>query len=344
MADVAQQQGDGVPPQAQLMQMSMGFMISGLLGTAAELKLADHLAAGPKTAEELAKDTGTHAPSLYRVMRTLSAHGVFAEDGEKRFALTPLGEPLRTDVPGSIWSSLMIITGGLFAKPFANLKYSVETGETAFENMYGMGIFEYLGRHPVEAKMFSDLMVGFHGAEPPAVAEAYDFSGLGTIADVGGATGNLLTTVLAKYPEANGVIYDLPHNEADAAELVKSRGMSERVKFEAGNFFESVPAGFDAYLMSHIIHDWDEEECLKILGNCKKAMKPGAKLLIVEMVLPEGNVFHPGKMTDTIMLTIPGGQERTTTEYRELLGKAGFRLERVVGTNSAASVVEAVVA
>jgi hypothetical protein len=343
MADLAQQQGEGIPPQAQLMQMSMGFMISGLLGTAVELKLADHLAAGPKTAEELAKDTGTHAPSLYRMMRTLSAHGVFAEDDEKRFTLTPLGEPLRTDVPGSIWSSLMIVTGGLFAKPFANLKYSVETGETAFENLYGMGIFEYLGKHPVDAKMFSDLMVGFHGGEPPAVAEAYDFSGLGTIADVGGATGNLLTTVLAKYPEATGVIYDLPHNAAGAAEFVKGRGMSDRVSFQAGSFFESIPAGFDVYIMSHIIHDWSEEECLTILGNCKKAMKPGSRLLIVEMVLPEGNVFHPGKMTDMIMLTIPGGQERTTTEYRELLAKAGFRLERVVGTNSAASVVEAVV-
>jgi ubiquinone/menaquinone biosynthesis C-methylase UbiE len=209
--------------------------------------------------------------------------------------------------------------------------------------MYGMGVFEYLSKNPVDAAMFSDLMVGFHGAEPPAIAEAYDFSGVGSIADVGGATGNLLTTVLAKYPQATALIYDLPHNAAAAAEFVKGRGMSDRVKFEAGNFFESVPSGFDVYVMSHIIHDWDENECLKILGNCKKAMKPGSRLLIVEMVLPEGNVFHPGKMTDMIMLSIPGGQERTTTEYRELLAKAGFRLERVVPTNSAASVVEAVV-
>jgi hypothetical protein len=210
--------------------------------------------------------------------------------------------------------------------------------------MHAMGVFEFLGKHPNEAAMFSDLMVGFHGPETAAVAEAYDFSGVGSIVDVGGATGNMLTTILAKYPEATGLIYDLPHNEANAAELVKSRGMAEKAKFEAGNFFESVPAGFDAYLMSHIIHDWDEEECLTILGNCRKAMGPKGKLLIVEMVLPDGNVFHPGKMTDMIMLSVPGGQERTTTEYRELLAKAGFRLEGVVGTNSAASVVEAAVA
>ena len=189
--------------------------------------------------------------------------------------------------------------------------------------------------------MFSDLMVGFHGPETAAVAAAYDFSGVGTIADVGGATGNMITTILAKNPEMKGLIYDLPHNEADAAALVGSRGMSERVKFEAGNFFESVPEGYDAYLMSHIIHDWSEEQCLTILTNCRRAMGPKSRLLIVEFVLPPGNEFHPGKMTDMIMLTVPGGEERTEQQYRELLAKAGFRLERVVGTESAASVVEA---
>jgi hypothetical protein len=340
MAEAAQQ-GEDVPPQAQLMQMAMGFMISDLLGTAVKLKLADYLADGPKTAEELAGPTGTHAPSLYRLLRTLSANGLFAEDGERRFALTALSEPLRTGVPGSVMTSVKMITGDYFQRPFGSLMYSVQTGKTSFEKEFGANIFEYLSTRPEDGSMFSDLMVGFHGPETAAVANAYDFSGVGTIADVGGATGNMLTTILAKYPEATGLIYDLPHNAADALALVGSRGMSDRVKFEAGNFFESVPAGHDAYLMSHIIHDWSEEQCLTILGNCRRAMGPKSRLLIVEFVLPPGNVFHPGKMTDMIMLTVPGGEERTEQQYRELLAKAGFRLERVVPTASAASVVEA---
>jgi O-methyltransferase domain/Dimerisation domain len=344
MADEVRPHGDGVPPQAQLMQMAMGFMMSDLLGTAVKLKLADHLADGPKTAEELAGPTGTHAPSLYRFLRTLSAHGLFAEDGERRFALTTLSEPLRTGVPGSVMTSVKMITGDLFQRTFANLTYSVQTGKTAFEKEFGANLFEYLSTRPDDASMFSDLMVGFHGPETAAVAAAYDFSGVGAIADIGGATGNMITTILAKNPEAKGLIYDLPHNEADAAALVGSRGMSERVKFEAGNFFESVPEGYDVYLMSHIIHDWNEEQCLTILTNCRRAMGPNSRLLIVEFVLPPGNEFHPGKMTDMIMLAVPGGEERTEQQYRELLAKAGFRLERVVGTNSAASVVEAYLA
>jgi hypothetical protein len=344
MAEEVRAHADAVPPQAQLMQMAMGFMMSDMLGTVVKLKLADHLADGPKTAEELAGPTGTHAPSLHRLLRTLSAHGLFAEDGERRFALTALSEPLRTGVPGSVMTSVKLTTGSLFQRTFANLLYSVQTGKTAFEKEFGANLFEYLSTRPDDASMFSDLMVGFHGPETAAVAAAYDFSGLGTIADVGGATGNMITAILAKHPEAKGLIYDLPHNEADALTLVGARGMSERVRFEAGNFFEAVPEGYDAYLMSHIIHDWSEEQCLTILGNCRRAMGPKSRLLIVEMVLPEGNVFHPGKMTDMIMLAIPGGEERTEEQYRELLAKAGFRLERVVATNSAASVVEAFLA
>ena len=344
MAEEVRAHAEAVPPQAQLMQMAMGFMMSDLLGTAVKLKLADHLADGPKTAEELAGPTGTHAPTLYRLLRTLSSHGLFAEDGERRFALTPLSEPLRTGVPGSVKTSVQMITGDFFKGTFADLMYSVETGKTAFEKRFGVNTFEYLSTRPEDASMFSDLMVGFHGPETAAVAAAYDFSGVGTIADVGGATGNMITTILAKNSGMTGLIYDLPHNEADALTLVKAREMTDRVKFAAGNFFESVPEGYDAYLMSHIIHDWSEEQCLTILGNCRRAMGPKSRLLIVEFVLPEGNVFHPGKMTDMIMLTVPGGEERTERQYRELLAKAGFRLERVVGTDSAASVVEAYLA
>ena len=335
-------QSETMPPQAQLIQMAMAHQVSSLLRVAAQLKLADHLAEGPRTVEQLAQATKTHAPSLYRLMRTLSSMGLFAEVGEHQFSLTPMSEPLRSSVPGSVLTSVLTITGDLFTRSLGNLLYSVQTGKTAFEKEYGMPVFDWLGNHPEEASMFSDTMVGFHGAEPPAVAAAYDFSAFKTIADVGGATGNLLTTILGKYPGHRGLLFDLPHNAGDAAALLQARSMTDRVTFQPGSFFESIPSDADLYLMSHIIHDWSEDQCLTILANCRKAMGPNSRLLLIEMVLPSDNSPHPGKMLDIIMLTAPGGQERTEPEYRALLDKAGFKLTRVVPTASPVSIIEAV--
>ena len=334
-------QSEPMPPQAQLIQMSMAHQVSSLLRVTAQLKLADHLAEGPRTVEQLAQATSTHAPSLYRLMRTLSSMGLFAEVGEHQFSLTPLSEPLRSGVPGSVLTSILTITGDLFTRSLGNLLYSVQTGKTAFEKEYGMPVFDWLSGHPEEASMFSDTMVGFHGAEPPAVAAAYDFSAFKIIADVGGATGNLLTTILGKYPGPRGLLFDLPHNAGDAAAFIQTRSMADRVTFQPGSFFESIPSGPDLYLMSHIIHDWSEDQCLTILANCRKAMAPNSRLLLIEMVLPSDNSPHPGKMLDIIMLTAPGGQERTESEYRTLLDKAGFKLTRVVPTESPVSIVEA---
>ena len=187
-------------------------------------------------------------------------------------------------------------------------------------------------------------MVGIHGAEPPAIATAYDFTGLTTIVDVGGATGHLLTTILGRYPGSRGILYDLPHVVRDAPALIQARGLTNRVTIESGSFFENVPSGGDAYLLSHIIHDWTEDQCLTILGHCRHAMKPGSRLLIIEMVLPSGDTPHPGKMLDMMMLVGPGGQERTEQEYGTLLSKAGLRLARVVPTTTPVSVLEATLA
>lgn len=339
---MSQTPAEALPPSMQLIQMGMAHWGSHLIRLAAELGLADHLAKGPKTAEELAGPTKTHAPSMYRFLRTLSSLGVFAEDGSRRFALTPLGEALKTGAPGAARPTILTFGSDWFFKGWQELKYSLETGKPGFEKALGAPIFDWLAKHPQEASMFSETMVGFHGMEPPAVAAAYDFSGLKTIVDVGGATGNLLTTVLAKAAGAKGVLYDLPHVVKDAPALIQSRGMADRVKIEPGSFFEHVPTGGDAYLLSHIIHDWSEAQCLTILGNVRKAMNPGGKVLIVEMVLPSGNTPHPGKMLDLMMLLGPGGQERTEQEYAALLQKAKLRLTRVVPTPSPVSVVEAV--
>jgi hypothetical protein len=321
--------------------MSLGYTVPFLLRTAAQLRLADHLAGQPRTAQQLAAITGTHAPALYRVMRTLASNGIFSEDESHRFSLTPLAEPLRSNVPGSVRTSILSITGDLFIHPWSKLLYSVQTGQPSFDHHFGVPFFDYLTTHPEEAAMFSDMLMGINSGDAPAIAAAYDFSSYSHIADIGGATGHILTTVLASHPGPHGTLFDLPHNQAGAAELIQSRGMADRVTFCPGSFFESVPGGCDLYMLSHVIHDWGEEQCLTILGNCHRAMSAGSRLLIVEMVLPQGNAFHPGKTLDITMLTLAGGQERSEPEYRALLEKANFQLIRVIPTNSAVSIVEA---
>jgi hypothetical protein len=334
---------EATPPHAQLIQMALAFWTSRIVYVAAKLGLADHLSNGSKSADELAGETGTHAPSLYRVMRTLASLGILTEEdgGTHQFALTPLGEALQSGALGSAHATILTLAGDLAWRGWEHMLYSVETGKSGYEKSLGMPMFDWLAKNPRDASLFSETMIGFHGAEPAAVAAAYDFSGLTTIVDVGGATGNLLTTILGSQPRTRGILFDLPHVVSDAPALIQARGLTERVTIESGSFFESVPIGGDAYLLSHIIHDWSEEQCLTILGNCRRAMNPDSRLLIVEMVLPDGNTPHPGKILDIVMLVAPGGQERTEREYGALLEKAGLRLRRVVPTESAVSVVEA---
>src|SRR6185503_20026233 len=261
---MSQNPGEALPPHAQLIQMGTAHWVSHMVRVAADLSLADLLANGPKTAEELAVATKTHAPSLYRLMRTLGMLGLFVEDGRK-FSLTPLGEALKTGAPGAARAAILTLASDWCVRGFSELRHSIETGKPGFDKTTGVNIFDWLGQHPKEASLFSETMVGFHGAEPAAVAAAYDFSGLKTIVDVGGATGNLLTAVLGKAAGARGVLYDLPHVVKDAPPLIQSRGLTDRVKIEPGSFFDQVPGGGDAYLLSHIIHDWPEAQCLAIL-------------------------------------------------------------------------------
>lgn len=332
---------DAVPPHVQLIQIATAGFVSKIVYVATKLALADLLASGAKTADELARPIGAHAPSLHRLMRTLAGLGILTEGDGHRFALTTLGEALKTGAPGSARASLLTMCGPAFSGALDQLEHSVRTGETGFEKAMGAPVFDYLAQRPEEARLFSETMIGFHGAEPPAVAAAYNFSSLQTIVDVGGATGNLLSAILGRHAGPRGVLFDLPHVVADAPALLASSGIRDRITVSPGDFFRAVPEGGDAYVLSHIIHDWTEEQCLTILANCRNAMGSNARLLVIEMVLPSGDVMHPGKLLDMLMLAIPGGRERTEPEYRALLAKAGFRLERVVPTDSAVSVVEA---
>jgi hypothetical protein len=274
-------------------------------------------------------------------MRTLTSLGILTERPEQRFALTDVGEALKTGAPGSARSSVIYAGSPWAQSGWDNMVYSVETGKPGFDKAQGMAVFEFLAKHPEAASLFSEMMVGIHGQEPPAVAAAYDFSTFKTIVDVGGATGNMLAAVLAHHAGPRGVLFDRPHVVKDAPALLDAKGVGDRVTIETGDFFKSVAVGGDAYILSHIIHDWNDDQCLTILRHVRKAMNPAGHLLIVEMVIAAGDAPHRGKMLDMTMLVQLGGQERTEAEYGILLGKAGFRMTRVVPTDSAASVVEA---
>src|SRR6478672_4099971 len=333
-----------LPPHAQLVQMATAHWMSHVLYVAAKLGLADHLAKGRTSVDDLAAATKTHPISLGRFLRTLGHLGLVTEDGASRFTLTPLGEALKTGAPGAARSAILTLASPWITSGWERLLESVQTGRPGLEQALGMPIFDWLAQHPEEASLFSETMVSFHGAEPTAVAAAYDFSRMPTIVDVGGATGNLLATILDRYPGSRGILYDLPHVVRDAPKLIQGRGLADRVTIVPGSFFDGVPSGGDAYLLSHVIHDWTEAQCLTILGHCRRAMSPAGRILIIEMVLPSGNAPHPGKMLDMMMLVGPGGQERTEPEYRTLLSKAGLRLTKVVPTDSAVSIVEAMIA
>lgn len=325
------------------MDMAIAHWQAELLLQAAEMSLADKFAGDqPRTAADLAAEYGMRPRELYRFLRTLTGLGLLAFAGPDSFRLTSLGAALRTGAPGAARSAFIALVGDMVKPAWKEFDHGLFTGDTGFEKAHGMGLFEYLQANPGMAQFFSETMVGFHGREPPAVAEAYDFSGIGSLVDVGGASGNMLGHVLSRHPGVKGVLYDLPHVVADAPPLLEAHGVADRVEILSGSFFESVPAGHDAYLLSHIIHDWDDGENATILRNVREAMKPDGKLLIVEMVLPEGDEPHMGKMLDMMMLLVPGGEERTANEYAALLEPNGFRVERVVPTDSAVSVVEAV--
>ena len=327
-----------LPPHAQVIQMAMSYTVSRAVFACAKLGVADLLAKGPRRSDELAANCGAHPGAMFRLLRAAASLGVFTEVSPRTFALTPTGEALKTGAPGAARSTVMAIAGDWAWRSWGEVEHSMRTGETGAEKALGMGVFDYLGKHPEEASLFNDAMIGVHGAEPAAVAKAYDFSGLKTLVDIGGGTGNLIAAILAATPGLKGLIYDLPHVAAAARDRLSGLKLSGRCDVAGGSFFESVPAG-DAYIMSHIIHDWDEARCLKILGNCRKA-NPRAKVLIVEMVIPPGDAPHPGKMLDLMMLVAPGGMERSEEEYAALLAKAGYGMTRVVPTESAVSVVE----
>jgi hypothetical protein len=326
-------------PQEQMARMLTGHWVSQMIYVAARLGIADQLAGGPKTADQLAQATGAHALSLYRLLRALASLGIFSEGEEGRFTLTPLAETLRADVPASQRATALMMVGQ-FYEAWGDLLGSVRTGEPAFDRLYGRPVFDYLAGHPELARLFDAAMRGLNDRKTVAMLDAYDLSGIGVLADIGGGDGSNLIGVLQRYPRMRGVLFDLPHVVERAGENPDRAGVSGRCEAVGGSFFEAVPGGADAYLLRHIIHDWDDERASAILKYVREAMPGGAKLLVVEHVLPPGNEPSFGKLLDLSMLLIPGGVERTEEDFRRLFESAGFRLTRVVPTAAEVSVIE----
>jgi ubiquinone/menaquinone biosynthesis C-methylase UbiE len=325
-------------PRQQLVQMITSYWTSQAIHVAAKLGIADLVKDGPKSADELATATRTHPPSLYRLLRALASVEIFAEDEQQRFRLTPMAECL-LDQHGS-QRAVALMMGDEHFRTWGDLFYSIQTGKPAFNRLYGKGVFDYLSEHADAAKIFDAAMTGFHGPETQAMIDAYDYTGVNTLVDVGGGNGTVLSAVLKKNPAMKGILYDLPGVIERAKVNLADQGVASRCQTIAGSFFESAPPGGDAYQMRHIIHDWTDEQCLTILGHIRKVIPKEGRLLVIEMVIKPGNVPQPAKWLDLNMLVLPGGRERTEAEYRDLYARAGFCLERIVPTPTEVSVIE----
>jgi O-methyltransferase domain/Dimerisation domain len=330
-----------VQPWQQLYDKITGSWVSRAIYVAARLRIADHLAAGPRSAEDLAAAVGVAPRPLYRVLRALAGVGVFAQEAEGRFRLNASAELLREDGADSMWA-LAVMVGEEQDRCWDDLPETVRTGEPAFDRLYGRPLFDFLGEHPEQARIFDAAMTGFSGRAMRAMLDAYDLSGVATLADVGGGLGTNLTAALGRYPAMRDLLFDQPHVVERARPPLEAAGVADRCAIEGGDFFEAAPGGADAYLLGHIIHDWDDAQAGLILDNLRRAMPARAKLLLVEYVLPEGDGGSFGKLLDLHMMVVLGGLERTEAEYRRLFADHGLRLTRIIPTAEDVSVIEGV--
>jgi ubiquinone/menaquinone biosynthesis C-methylase UbiE len=324
--------------ERELVRVAVGIWKARALYAAAQLGLPDQIAAGHDTVEKLARATGTHARSLHRLLRALAGLGALTESTPGRFALRPLGAALKTGAPGR--AIMLTLAGDWQWKAWDGLLFSLRTGAPALHKVFGKSLFDYLDANPEDGALFNQAMVGIHGPDGDAMTAAFDFSSIKSVVDVGGGTGKLLATLLNANAHLRGVLFDLPDTVAQAKRHIASLGLSQRCDLIAGDFFEQVPKGHDAYVLAHVLHDWTDGQAIEILRNCRKAIAPGGRVLILEAVLPEGDTPHEGKLMDLLMLTITGGVERTADQYAALLAAANFRLTRTVSVSTHQSVVE----
>ncbi|HJP91991.1 MAG TPA: methyltransferase [Pyrinomonadaceae bacterium] len=340
MTAPANQQTNQPSAPVQMLQIISGFWISRAVYVIAKLGIPDILKSGPKTAEELAAATKTHAPSLFRVLRALASVGVLSS-ADGRFAQTPLSETLVTDAPGSLRWFAVSELGQEHYPAWGDLMHSVKTGEIAFDHFFGMDVWQYFQQNPEDAEVFNNSMSGMTAAANEAILSLYDFSGFNKIVDVGGGHGGLITSILKANPQLKGMLFDAPQVIEGAQPKIEAAGVAERCETVAGDFFKSIPAGGEAYIMKWIIHDWNDELATRILKNCRAQMPENGRLILVDSVVPETAEPHFSKFIDLNMLVMTGGKERTEKEFEKLLDAAGFRLLRVIPTDLPTSIIEA---
>jgi ubiquinone/menaquinone biosynthesis C-methylase UbiE len=329
----------GLPPQVEMMKFILGKWISKPIYVVAKLRIADILSDGPKSIEELAQMINVNASSLYRVMRALACLGIFSETNDGRFELTPMAECLKSDALRPI--SLMMHSDW-HDRAWDNLLESVKTGEKAFDKVHGMPIFDWFRENPQAAQIYNEANAIKAITSHRAIIGAYDFSGISSLTDIGGGNGSLIVEILKANSSLRGVVADLPSVVMTAKDFIHNQGFESRCKVIECDIFDKIPAGSDAYLMSHILHDWDDEECLTILRNFYKAMKPGTRLLVVEALIPAGNEFSIAKLLDIEVFVMGGGRERTENEFRDLFESTGLKLSKIVSTDESVSIIEGI--
>src|SRR5215218_2382624 len=296
-----------VPPPFAMMGLITGYWVSQAVGVVALLGVADQLGEGPRQSDEIARAVGADPQALYRVLRLLASIGVFTEESPGSFGLTPLGETLRSDAPGSVRNFAITATAPGHGLPWGRLPDSVRTGRPMAHEALGMELFDWYAQNPEEAGYFNAAMGNLSALAAGELVQVYDFSGVRTVADIGGAHGVLLAAVLRANPAARGILFDLPHVIATAGDAIAAEGLSQRCELVSGDFFEEVPAGADLHLLKQIVHDWDDERATLLLQNCHRALCPGGKLLLVEMVIPPENRPSPAQAMDLNMMVLLGG-------------------------------------
>jgi O-methyltransferase/methyltransferase family protein len=329
-------------PAEQVFQVATGYMASSALYVAAALNIADHLAGGATDVADLARVTGANEDALYRILRLLASLGIFAEESPRRFALTPSADLLRQNVPGTLRGMAVFLPDPFHFRVYADLMHSAMTGQPAADKALGMPIFDYLAKNPAYSQVFNDAMTTFSAPVVGAAIEAYDFSEIGTLVDVAGGHGEVLMTILKACPGVRGILADVAHVIEGAKPRIAAAGLSSRCEAVAIDFFTAVPAG-DAYVMKHIIHDWDDGRASIILKNIATAMGASrGKVILLEAVIRGAGEPDLGKLIDIEMLALPGGRERSADEFKALLEASGFEMTRIVPTKSPLSVIEAV--
>lgn len=328
-------------PAEVMQELILAAWMSQGITAAADLGVADALSGGPLPIDELAGKVGANPDALRRLLRALISKGIFAQRGDGRYELNPMADLLRSDAPVSMAAMARFIGSPHHREHWSLLTEAVKSGGSVVRGLRGKDFFDYMGDEPEFGQIFNDAMTSLSGAAIGPGVDAYDFTPYGTIVDVAGGHGRLLAAILASAPNSQGVLYDLPEVIAGAVPLLREWQVAERVRLAEGSFFDGVPAGGDAYVLKHIVHDWDDDPSVQILANVRSAAAAGATLLLVEAVIPEDDGASVAKWTDMEMLLINNGRERTATEYRRLLDEAGFRLTRVVDTASRFSIIEA---